>query len=272
MKMRTTRGFLFALVLGLSAAASTRCGGGTPASPSPGPGLPATSACAAIGAANLSASAIVNGVPCATGNSGVVLLNLENQFGGRIGACSGTIVAPRAVLTGAHCLDEDVRRVKVWVGTGAEITAQSFAYFPDYRANDPAGRDVGVVRMAQDLSPRPISLLTSRDARVGETAVIAGWGRDESSIPATLRAGTALITAAGTVFLETRFSSNASSICSGDSGGPILLQQGGAWAVAGVISAASASSCNTGTNFYVNLRNPEALAFVLQHVPEALRR
>jgi V8-like Glu-specific endopeptidase len=201
-----------------------------------------------------------------------VLLNMENGFGLRLGACSGTIIAPRAVLTGAHCLDEDVSRVTVWLGSGAEIAASSFAYFANYRSNDPASRDVGVIRMGQDLPRSPIPLLTSRDAQVGETAVIAGWGRDESSVPATLRAGTAIVSAVRGTLLETQFSANGSAICSGDSGGPILLQQSGGWAVAGVISAVSDGSCNAGTNFYVNLRNAEALAFVQQHAPEAARR
>jgi hypothetical protein len=42
--------------------------------------------------------------------------------------------------------------------------------------------------------------------------------------------------------------------------------------VAGVISATSTSACNTGTNFYVNLRDPAARAFILQHAPEAAQR
>lgn len=269
-----TRRWTFPLVLGLVAAASARCGGGAgaPASPSPAPDVPTANACGAIGAASAGATAIVNGAPCATGNSAVVLVNVENEFGLRLGACSGTVIAPRAVLTGAHCLDEDVGRAKIWLGSGPEIAAQSFAYHPGYREDGSPSPDVGIVRMEQDLSPAPIPLLTSRDARVGETAVIAGWGRDQSSVPATLRAGTALVTAANARYLETQFSANGSSICAGDSGGPILLSQGGVWAVAGVISAASTSACTTGTNYYVNIRNPDALAFVLQHVPDARQR
>ncbi|HSL24116.1 MAG TPA: trypsin-like serine protease [Vicinamibacterales bacterium] len=210
-------------------------------------------------------SSIVNGAECRAGTSAVVLINLRDRAGNAVGACSGTIIAPRVILTGAHCLDEEVTTARIWLGTGAEIVAESFAHFPNYSQGNSATPDVGIVRMAQDLAPAPVPLLTTRDPRVGETAVIAGWGRNQASVPATLRAGTAVLSAVGPLYLETQFSATASSICSGDSGGPILLSEGGTWTVAGVISAASVAGCTTGTNFYVNIRNAAVLAFVRGH-------
>lgn len=260
-------------VTALLALAVAACGGSSSplTSPGPPPAVTPTDACNAIGGTRLGTTAIVNGADCSLGNSAVVLINLRNRQGDSLGACSGTVIAPRAVLTGAHCLDEDVAIARVWLGTGPEIVAESFVHYPGYGPGSSLP-DVGVLRMREDLRPAPVPLLTSRDARVGETAVIAGWGRDQSSVPATLRAGTAVISSVGPQRLETAFTSNASSICSGDSGGPILLSEGGTWSVAGVISATSTAGCTTGTAFYVNLRNPSAQAFVLAHVPEAGRR
>jgi len=262
------------LAIATLAATVAACGGSsTPLSTTgPSPTVPTASACGALGQAAGSSLPIVNGVECSAGRSAVVLLNVRDSSGSGLGACSGTIIAPRAVLTAAHCLDEGAGIVRVWLGSGAEIEADSFVAHPSYRPNSATALDVGIVFMAEDLPRTPVPLLTSRDARTGETAVLAGWGRDQSSVPSTLRAGTAIITAVGGTFLETQHTTNASSICLGDSGGPIMLQEGGAWSIAGISSAASVATCNTGTNFYVSIRNSTVTSYILDLVPNAARR
>jgi secreted trypsin-like serine protease len=260
----------------LAAVCLAACGGGAPSrptptpTPTPTPAPPPPAAAAACGALGVTAPpslAIVNGAECSAANSPVVLLNMRHASGFALGACSGTIITPRAILTAAHCLDEDVGIVRVWLGAGEEIVAESFAFHPSYTQSN--GLDVGVVIMAQDLPRTPVPLLASRDAARGESAVIAGWGRDQQSVGATLRAGATTISAVSSSFLETEFSTTASSICSGDSGGPILVSQGGRWAIAGISSAASVATCNAGTNFYVSVRNSAISSFILSRVPNA---
>jgi V8-like Glu-specific endopeptidase len=246
--------------------ALTACGGGgssTPTSPSPTPNLPAGGACGAIG------TAIINGSDC-TNTASVVLINLRDKDG-PLGACSGTIIAARAVLTAAHCLVGGVTTAQIFLGTGPQIVASSFAAYPGYQEGDPNGLDVGVIKFDQDIGRLPIPVLLSRDARVGETAVIAGWGRNQNLEAATLRAGATTISAVGATQLQTQFSSTAASICSGDSGGPLLLNEGGTWGVAGINSAVTTGACNTGTAFYTNLRNANISAFILAQVPDARR-
>ncbi len=253
--------------LGLSVA----CGGGSsspsPTAPTPTPTLTPADACGTFGLT--SSSMIFNGAECPPANVSVVLLNMRDRTGFGVGACSGTVISERAILTAAHCLDDEVQLVRVFLGSGLEIAAESFTMHPAYRGAGPA--DVGVVMMREPIGRRPMPLLLSRDARVGETAVIAGWGRNQNDVPATLRAGVTTIAAVGSTLLETLFASTVSSICSGDSGGPILLNDGGTWAIGGVSSATSANICNTGTNFYVALRNTNVSSFVLGLVPGATR-
>lgn len=266
-------------VVSLAVAASLcgGCGGKTPPSPTspttvPPPGV---SACGVIeGTASLSPStAILQGTACSAPNSSVVLVNMRDNDGQPNGACSGTVIASRAVLTAAHCLDGETAAVRIWGGIGDEVFAASFHPYPLYRESDPSSLDVGVVIASQDLNRAPIRLLVSRDARVGEPAVIAGWGKDERGNGTVLRAGTTTIAAVSARILQTEFNSAGSSVCSGDSGGPLLLSESDVWAIAGVTSAVTVSgSCTAGTNFYTSVRHPDVMSFVFGLVPNAGRQ
>jgi Trypsin len=261
-------------VLVLTLAAACGGSGGSPSTPAPvPPTLPAANACGAITQSVSPSTSIVNGADCSTDNSPVVLINIKDASGAQAGACSGTVIAPRAILTAAHCLQPPAASVQVFLGSGPQQTASSFAPHPSWREASPSQFDVGVVLMPADIGRAPKPLLLSRDARAGETAVMSGWGKDSGSgVAATLRAGTATIVAVTALTIQTTSTTAASSVCQGDSGGPILVQDGDTWAIAGVISANSTLACSFGDNFYAAVRAPDNMSFILSRVPDAARK
>jgi V8-like Glu-specific endopeptidase len=229
--------------------------------------------CGILAGTALFSQGIVNGTECSPAATPVVKLNLYNKDG-LAGGCSGTIIDARAVLTAAHCLDDGITQVRIFLGTGDQVPATSFQWHSGYKPSTGSSLDVGVVLTDQDLARTPQALLTSRDARVGEQAVIAGWGNDiTGSGGNTLRAGATTVSAAGATSLETVNTAAGSAVCSGDSGGPLLLAEGGVWAIAGVTSATSiGGSCAQGTSYYASVRNVDVRRFILGLVPAARQR
>ncbi|HWK10179.1 MAG TPA: trypsin-like serine protease [Vicinamibacterales bacterium] len=250
------------------------CGGSggssTPTSPSPSP-LPSATACLAIGSTGAGATAIVNGAECSRSAGSVVLLNLQDASQILTAQCSGTVIAPRAVLTAAHCVPGAVTS-RIFTGSFPEVLGTHIAGHPGYKQSAGSAFDVAVVTSDTDIGRPPIPLLTSRDARVGEAAVVSGWGKDTNELSGTLRAGNTTISVVTSDVLQTQFSASSAFVCQGDSGGPILVQEGGVWAIAGVISANTNTACNTGDNFYAAIRSASVMSFILDHVPDAARR
>lgn len=165
----------------------------------------------------------------------------ESQF------CGGTVVAPRLVVTAAHCLwkadgtpthDQALLRVRVGdatlqgaVGTSAGVTG--IARPP--AAEAPYRPDIAVITVDQDLPVTP--LLVSGDSRwalrAGAPAWTAGWGvlSERGAFPEALQDVRLRTLAPGmckTLVNSTAFEvcageplTGGSDSCQGDSGGPL---------------------------------------------------
>jgi secreted trypsin-like serine protease len=219
---------------------------------------------------------IFNGTPTAEFPA-VVGVSITNSDGGRT-VCTGTLITPTAVLTAAHCLAFDPVLVVVVVfptaTTRADYVASSFVSHPRFSLPRVPVGDLAIVGLSTpvaDVQPLP---LVSRSPRPRTTATIVGYGEDGSGVfdgrkrigtvqlrrcPRGLRVQGSVVRLGKALCWRPSF--RTSDTCSGDSGGPLLVDGG----VAGVTSGGiGATACPGQLSFDTNVaRYREWIASVL---------
>jgi hypothetical protein len=139
--------------------------------------------------------------------------------------------------------------------------------------------DVAIVRTGSAMSAPSTPILLKRDAQTGEQGIVAGYGRTSagSSIPDDVYAGYAVVRSVTEKHIRIDFKSNESHPCQGDSGGALLLEEGGL-AIAGVVSQSDPSVpadtiCEVGDKtLYTSMQNSAVSSFVLSVAPDAAVR
>jgi secreted trypsin-like serine protease len=234
-----------------------------------------TGTCKALELTDTPATAkITNGTPCSGLSKSPVVIVLKNTSDGKTGLCTGTMLSPNKVLTAAHCL-EGAASVDILFGTASDkfafVTASSWNIHPTF-SRATFSDDVGIVHSPVPLPVPNLPILASSAPKNGDKVSIFGYGITSggSSVDGQLRAGSMTIGGLETGKIFAYYEAGTSNTCSGDSGGPMLLQVGNQQSIIGTTSYGSSSNCSVGElSAFMNLQAPNIQSFIRSVAPDA---
>lgn len=236
-------------------------------------------ACNAFGARRLpNAEKVFGGETCSQKTKTPVVAILTSINGQRQGVCSGTLISVDDVLTSAHCISDrriDAVDVVITGPDGEVIPARRGVMHPYYNGLTGSPYDVAIVNLSRLPNPQvgPVPILLSSLTQAGQDFSTFGYGVNDKHAIGDLKSVELKIAGfdrLGNIIATLK--DNNASVCSGDSGGPIIQVINGTPSLVGVNSFIRAGGCVTNAadiSGFLDVQYDDILDFIFHEVPDA---
>lgn len=221
-----------------------------------------------------------NAATCALAATSPYTYLLVKDQGEIVETCSGVFLDSRTILTAAHCLykSDGTMNTSVDARFGVELaqSIESTTLIPHPSYDHLSGiraHDIGIIKLPSDAAISPRSLASSLPVEE-EIVYYHGFGAHGAPIASffpesrkKILGGAQQITRTSDQFFNVLRDGFQTATCRGDSGSPIMVDEGGILKVVGVVSGGSGLYCQAGDIArYINIREPTNLSFITTHL------